>query len=196
MSGIKMKYVFCALVALAVIGFTGCILTPTEEPPKDKPVAVYRDLKNKEDVPYNLVQCYKEHNIDRYMELLHDQYEWHNQDLDVQGGMKEFNTRDEEITTHQKFFRAAEHGYTEDPTLNIDRLDLTIEDAPWTQITEFEGNPCEDCWTTTRIYFITVEFAGGSMVLSANDLVTLTVMGVSKDGTTYYRLRRADDIKQ
>ena len=195
MSGIKMKYVFCVLIAFAVIGFAGCILTPTEVPPKDKPVPVYRDLKNKDDVPYNFVQCYKEHNLNRYMELLHDQYEWHNQDLDVQGGMKEFNTRDEEITTHRNLFLAAEHQYP-DPLKNIDKLDLAIQNAPWIQITEFEGNPCEDCWQTTREYFITVEFAGGTSILMGNDLVTLTVVGVPKDGTTYYRLRRADDIKQ
>jgi hypothetical protein len=198
MSRTKMKYVFYSLMAIALIGFAGCILSPTEEPPKDKPVVVYKDLKDKEDVPYNLVQCYNAHNIDRYMELLHEQYEWHNQDWDVQNnpGMKEFNTRDEEITTHRNFFKAAALQYTEDPTKNIDKLELVIADAPWVQITEFEGDPCADCWTTTRIYTITVEFVGGASTLVGNDLVQLTVMGVPKDGTTYYRLRRADDIKQ
>ena len=38
--------------------------------------------------------------------------------------------------------------------------------------------------------------AGGTSTWAGNDLVTLTVVGVPKGGTTYYRLRRADDIKQ
>jgi len=195
MAGTKTKRVFSLLIAIAVIGSAGCILSPDEDVPPDDPVVVYKDLKNKEDVPYNLVQCYKEHNLNRYMELLHEQYTWHNQELDVlNNGLKEFNTRDEEITTHEKFFRAAKHQYTEDPLKNIDRLDLVIEDAGWTQIYTFEEAPCEDCWETTRIYTITVEFQGGQSILVGNDLLRLTVVGVEKDGTTYYKLRRADDL--
>ena len=197
MSAIKMKYVLYVLMVFSMVGVAGCILTPEVVPPEEKPKPTYKDLTHVEDVVTNLVQCYKEHNINRYKELLHDQYEWHNQDLDVQSGAveKEFNTRDEEIATHTKFFQAAEHQYP-DPLKNIDRLELNIADAPWIQIIEFENEPCEDCWTTTRIYDITVEFAGGASTLMGNDLVLLTVVPIKKNETTYYRLRRADDIKK
>jgi len=195
MSAIKLKYVCYVLMVFSMVGVAGCILTPEVVPPEEKPKPTYKDLTHVEDVVTNLVQCYKEHNINRYKELLHDQYEWHNQDLDVQGGMDEFNTRDEEITTHTKFFQAAEHQYPV-PSMNIDRLELNIAYAPWIQIVEFEGEPCADCWETQRLYDITVEFAGGTSTLMGNDNVKLTVVPIQKDGTTYYRLRRADDMKK
>ncbi len=195
MRGLKMKHAFALFVVLTAIGFVGCILSPTEEPPKPHPSTNYKDLTNKEDVVTNLVQSYKDHNIDRFTELLHPDYLWYNQDADVANGAKEFNTRDEDIAMTHNLFLAADH-HNPNPDKQVDRLDLSITSAPWTQITELEGNPCEDCWQSTREYYITVELTGGTTTLIGNDLVNLTVVPITKDGTKHYYLRRADDRKK
>ena len=196
MRGFKMKHAFVLLVVLTAIGFVGCILSPTEEAPKTHPPSNYGNLTNKEDVVTNLVQSYKDHNIDRFTELLHPDYLWYNQNADVLAGAKEFNTRDEDIQMNHGLFLAVNHDASVPSDKWVDRLDLSITSAPWKQDSTLEGSPCEDCWETTREYYITVELTGGTKTLIGNDLVTLYVVPTTKDGTKYYHLRRAGDIKK
>ena len=196
MSGLKMKHVFVLFMVLAVVGFVGCILNPDVVAPKPHPISNYKDLTHKEDVVANLVQSYKDHNIEPLKELLHLEYIWYNQAADVQNGAPEFNTRDQDIAMNTRMFLAVNHDSSVDPAKWVDRLDLSITSAPWTQITVLEGNPCEDCWQSTREYYITLEFAGGTTTLLGNDLVTFTVVPVTKDGIKHYYLRRADDLKK
>ena len=63
MFGNRMKYAFLVLAVFALIGYSGCILSPDEEAPVTPPAATYKSLTDKENIIYNLVQCYKEHNI-------------------------------------------------------------------------------------------------------------------------------------
>ena len=64
MLGNRMKYAFLAFAVFALIGYSGCILSPDEELPAAQPKPTYKALTDKENIIYNLVQCYKEHNID------------------------------------------------------------------------------------------------------------------------------------
>ena len=193
----KMKHVFVLLMVLAAVGFVGCILSPTEEVPQKPPSSNYKDLTNKEDIVTNLVQSYKDHNIDRYTELLHTEYLWYNQKADVAKGAPQFNTRDEDIAMTHNLFLAADHK-SADPDKQVDRLDLSIQSDPtgdtWTHADTLNGSPCADCWQTTRDYYITVEMTGGTTTYIGNDLVTLYAVPVTKDGIKHYYLGRADDI--
>jgi len=195
-----MKHAFVLLVVLTAIGFVGCILSPTEEAPKEHPVSTYKDLTNKEDVVTNLVQSYKDHNIDRYTELLHPLYLWYNQNADVLNGAPPFYTRDEDIEMTRRMFLAVNHDASIASDKWVDRLDLSIASDPtgttWTHADTLEGSPCVDCWQSTRDYYITVELTGGTKTLIGTDLVTLYVVPITKDGIKHYYLRRADDIKK
>jgi hypothetical protein len=190
---------FALFAVLAALGFVGCILSPSVEPPPPHHTSSYKDLTHKEDVVWNLVQCYKDRNIDRFKELLHLEYLWYNQNADVQNGAPEFNSRDQDIEMTDKLFKAA-NNQSPDPDLVVDRLDLSIASDPtgenWTAVDTLEGNPCEDCWQTLREYYITVEMNGGTKTLIGNDLVRMFVVPVTKDGIKHYYLRRAEDIKK
>jgi hypothetical protein len=195
MLGSKMKYAVLFLAALAAIGYSGCILSPTEEPP-DKPKPVWKDLTQKEDVITNMLQAYASHDIAHYEELLHADYLWYNQVADVQGGAEEYWQRDEEVRKTGNMFLAADQRY-EDPQKWIDRLELTIvTPGSWEQVPEFNGNPCDNCWQTMREYTIRLEMNGGTTTITGNDNVQFTVVGVQKSGKTIYLLGRADDIKK
>jgi hypothetical protein len=194
MFGNKTKYAILLFMVLALIGYSGCILTPKEEPPI-KPETIWKDLTHKEDVIDNLLLCYQAHDISHYEELLHAQYLWYNQSTDVQNGYEEYYQRDEEIKRTGGLFLAADRRYP-DPMKYVDRLELTITSGSWQQIAEFNGNPCDDCWETTREYTITVEMNSGTTTLQGNDNVKFTIVGVPQGAKTYYRLGRADDIKK
>ncbi|HVO76500.1 MAG TPA: hypothetical protein VMT60_00810, partial [Candidatus Bathyarchaeia archaeon] len=117
------------------------------------------------------------------------------QSADVANGAPEFNTRDQDIALTNGLFLAADHR-SPDPNKQVDRLDVSLAFAPWTQITELEGSPCEDCWQSTREYYITVELTGGTTTYIGNDLVTMTVVPITKSGVKHYYLRRMDDTKK
>lgn len=196
MLGGKMKYAILFLMMAAVIGFGGCILSPTEELP-DKPKPIWKDLTQKEDVIDNLVLSYKAHDIAHYEELLHADYLWYNQTTDVQ--LDPYWARDEEVTKVGKMFLAAESRHP-DPTKWLDRLDLWIAtDATgdsWEQADSVNGAPCDNCWQTMREYSIQLVMAEGDLTINGNDNVQFTVKGVEKGGKTIYLLLRADDIKK
>jgi hypothetical protein len=183
-------------MVLAAVGFAGCILSPTEEVPKKPSSSTYSDLTDKDGVVQNLLQSYKDHNIDRYNQLLHTAYLWYNQNADVLKGAPEFNTRDQDIAMTHNLFLAADHSSSIDPSKQVDRLDLSLATGSWMPVDSLEGQPCQDCWQTTREYYITVEMTGGTTTYIGNDLVTLYVVPVTKEGVKHYYLRRADDIKK
>jgi hypothetical protein len=193
MHGNKIKFAFMTLAVFALVGYSGCILSPDEEVPQKPPVATYKSLTDKENIIYNLMQCYKEHNKDRFIELLHEDYVWYNQ----VGSSVEYLTRTQDIDQTNKMFDAAEGNYP-NPDLWIDKLELSIvqQGMYWTPISDIEGVPCNDCWETTRDYYITAVVNGGNLTYIGNDLIKFIAIGVDKNGQRIYQLRRADDMKR
>lgn len=179
------------------IGLAGCILNPKDDQvPPAKPKYVYLDLTRKDDPIKNLVTAYQEHNIAPIEKLLHEQYLWYNQPYDVShSGLDEYINKGTEVTYTENVFLAADKR-SADPTKYIDRLELTIEDGSWQQVSEFLGNPCDDCWQTTREYFIRVVIDGGENTLYGNDLVQFTVVPVMEGGKKLYKIGRADDVQK
>jgi hypothetical protein len=181
-----------ALAAMVLV-VLGCSDNSTE-PKVTKPR--YPEATTKDIVIENLLKSYKDHNITQFEKLLHaDFYIWYNQARDVVSyGLPEFYTRDEDIAHTRNLFLAADHSSNVDSTKWVDRLALDISSGPWIQVDTLMGNPCEDCWQTTREYYIVVELKGGIMTLIGNGLVTLFVAPVTENATKLYYLRRADDI--
>jgi hypothetical protein len=193
MFGNRMKSAFLAAAVIAMFVFSGCILSPNEEvpPPQSKPT--YKALTDKENIIYNLVQCYKDRNKDRFVELLHDDYIWYNQ----VGETPEYLDRTQDITQTGKLFDAVENQPNIKPELWLELLDLWIDpQGYWLQIYDVEEVPCSDCWETTRHYTITARANGGTTTWVGDDLVKFLAMGVDRNGQRIYLLRRADDIKK
>ncbi len=190
MFGNRIRFAFLALAAFALIAYSGCILSPDEEAPTPQPKPTYKPLTEKENLIYNLVMCYQEHNINRYEELLHHpDYIWEDQadvayllpdDVRMTGGM----------------FLAAE-GNHPNPDLKIDKLTLWIDQTStneWYAVTDIGGVACEDCWETTRQYQITAVMNGGDKTLLGNELIKFVAIGVMQNGTKIYQFLRAEDI--
>lgn len=176
-----------------LVGLAGCILNPKDDQvPPSKPKYVYLDLTHKDDPIKNLVTAYQEHNSAPIEKLLHSLYIWRNQDWDVANNhLPESYSRTEEIAATTNIFLAADK--RSEPTKYIDKLELTIEDGSWQQVSEFQGQPCDDCWETTREYFITVVMEGGNTTLYGNDLVVFTIVPVMEGQKKLYKIGRADD---
>jgi hypothetical protein len=185
MFGNRMKSAFLGIAALAMIVYSGCILSPDEEVPQPQPKPTYKSLTDKENIIYNLMQCYKEHNVTRYEELLDAGFYWHDQD----GTAKDRAT---DISQTGKMFEAAEHTYP-DPKWWLDRLELTIYNNPWTQVQEVDGEACADCWETTRNYYITAVISGGATTYIGDAQATFIAVGLDEGGQRIYRLRHIYD---
>lgn len=191
MLGNRIRFVFLALAAFALIAFSGCILSPDEEAPTPQPKPTYKPLTEKENLIYNLVMCYQEHNITRYEELLHPDFIWYNQF----GSTPEYNERTDDVRLTRGLFQAAE-GTHPNQALKVDKLTLQIDQTvpQWYSVADIGGVPCEDCWETTRRYMITAVMDGGDKTLLGNDDIKFIAIGVMQSGTKIYQLLRADDI--
>jgi hypothetical protein len=194
MFGNRIKYAFLSLAVFALIGYSGCILSPDEEPPPPKPDPTYKSLTDKENIIWNLQQCYKDRNKTRFDELLHPDYVWYNQ----VGETPEYLNRAQDVAQTGKLFDAADNQPNIDSKWWLEALDLWIDQKAvyWTQIYEIEGVACDDCWETQRAYSITARLNGGTTTWVGNDDVKFLAKGVMKNGEKIYQLRRADDVKR
>lgn len=181
-----------AAAALACLLFVGACsdsdpVSPTTE-------VKFKELTDRENVIYNFTQSYKYCDIDEYAKLLHDDYIWNNQEEDVvMNGLDPFWDRDQDIARTGAMFSARLHSYP-DTTKWLDRLSLSLYAGPWAQVTEVGGQPCEDCWETTRAYSVELYMPYQELAYLAQDLVKFTVVAVEANGRTEYRIIRADDI--
>lgn len=194
MKSYTMRRLAAFTVAATVLLVLGCSDNSTE-PKITKPR--YPEATTKDIVISNFLLSYKDHNIAEFEKLLHADYVWYNEAMDVLGhGLPASYTRDQDIAHTRNLFLAANHDSSVATNRWVDRLDLSIASAPWKQDSTLEGSPCEDCWETTREYYLVVELSGGALTYIANDLVTLYVVPITENGTKLYYLRRADDIKK
>lgn len=185
----------CALAAALAAAslLSGCIFGPEDKGETPPRVPEYRSLTDKENVVHNLLESYEWCNIERYEELLHADYVWHNRADDVIEGKvpTAFYTRDQDIASTGNLFKAR-LGTHPDSMVVVKRLKLKILSAPWQDVAELGGVPCGDCWETTRPYEIMVETP--AMTIVATGLVRLVVVPVADGTAKLYKLRRADDL--
>jgi hypothetical protein len=178
------------LAALALI-LAGCSETSTK-PEAQKPR--YPEATTQEIVIQNLVLSYKDRDIGQFCKLLHEDYVWFNQPYDVTShGLPASYTRAQDSLHTGNMFLAAKKLH---PTqsLWLDRLELDITAGSWQQIAEFNGEPCSDCWETTREYALELVFTQTGTGMLSNDQVKFTIVGVNVDGQNVYRIIRCDDI--
>lgn len=195
------KYMKILLIAafLTSLLYVGCILDPKPDknPPNIGPTKDFKPLTEKENVVYNLVLSYERKDITHYEELLHDDYVWYNQQRDVELGKEEKYLKDEDVRIVANIFNAA-NGQPKPGQKPIDKLSLTIPvyddpDRYWTSYTDsIGGEPCEDCWQTTREYDMEVNI--GDKTLLAHDNIMFIIVPVHEEGVKKYKILFAYDL--
>jgi hypothetical protein len=187
MKSLTLRRVAALALAAAALFILGCSDTSTE-PKVTKPR--YPEATTKDIVISNLLLSFKDRNIEQFEKLLHQDYMWFNQ---ASAAPPEHYTRDEDIAITGNMFLAARHTHP-NSTLWLDKLELKLYGGGWTLVTDFNSEPCEDCWETTREYSVILITTGGATTYIANDLVKFTVVPVLVDGTKVYRIIRCDDL--
>jgi hypothetical protein len=136
------------LLIAAVVLTPSCIFKPETKDVVDPPDPVeWPDMTDRDDVIETVVLAYKNPKLgesnSRYNGLLHTQYFFKLHDTDVEPGESQIMTRATDIASTEWLFDV--HSM----------LELTItETGTWYEYSEIEGEPCEDCYETTRQYFV------------------------------------------
>jgi hypothetical protein len=184
------------IFAAAALFILGCSDNSVQTPRDDhfETYRNYKSLAERENLIYNLMLCYREHNLPRYEELLHPDFIWYNQHQDVSGGLPEFYTKSEDSLITRNMFLAAENIYS-DPKLWIDKLELQIaQPGTWTPVAEINGTPRTDCWETTRDYYLVLVMTGGDVTYIANDKARFVVVPVDLNGNKIYKIIQCEDL--
>ena len=112
-----------------------------------------------------VLECYGEFTdpdaVSKYAGLLHPGYRWYFQPKDVQPGKRPYLDREEDIAVTAKIFASA----------SILLLDISL--GVWYPLCDYEGLPCERCFTTTRKYMIIAQFGEGGRIHRGNDVVVI-----------------------
>jgi hypothetical protein len=180
------------LILLLILSVgASCIFDPKEnaDPPPAKKVE-WPDMTNREDPITALVLCYENPTLSTsmtvYNGLLHSGYYFVLQLEDVPAGQDQRMTRSEDILSTERIF--------ENQTL----LELEITPASWTQVDNFEGQPCENCWSTERDYLIRAQFELEGTIyesLPGQSMVQIVVVPDESDSSKYV-IRAIFDIKK
>ncbi len=138
------------LLALALAFSVSCN-DPESPIDDDDPGIEWPGMTEKDDVVKTVVLAYtypKEgESVSRYNAALHSLFFFHLQPEDVDPGDPPFLTRAIDVSTTERMFEAES------------LLELIIaETGTWNPYNEIEGEPCVDCWESTREYRIRAQF--------------------------------------
>lgn len=112
-----------------------------------------------------VLECYEDFDdpdaISKYAGVLHPDYRWYFQPKDVLPGERPYLEREEDIAVTGKIFASA--------TI----LMLDISPGVWYVLCDYEGMPCEGCFTTTRNYLLVAQFGEGGRIHRGEDVVVI-----------------------
>jgi hypothetical protein len=197
------RYAWIALLSTALLA-SGCSIFDNDDNgsnTNEQQTAEFEPLTSPENLIYNLALSYSELNIEEYAKLLlreedgdyGREYRWHFQAEDVAVIGEEYWDRQADIEATNNLFKAAS-GTPLDPSHPvIDHLELEIvTSVPWSPIDSLWDEPCEDCWTTSHDYKITLGIADD--YIRGIGLVELYVVPVQVGDVTEYRIALALDM--
>ncbi len=179
----------------------GCILSPEEEiRPNPNPPPDYKDLTIPENLIHNLVVSYQNLNDVKYGELLlktddgsyEEEYFFKFQIDDVVTGGEEYLDRKTDLTRTGNLFLAAKGTPAKPEHPIIDKYGLNIDPGTWQGVDSLWGEPCEDCWYTSRGYYIFIEYGGDRIY--GDDQVEFYVVPIQEGDVTTYRIAIANDV--
>jgi hypothetical protein len=141
--------VSCASVGLAQGQISGQESTSRAD-------SLYGDLSQKEDCILNYERACSERNIDRYAGLFNVHCEFISMmgkpdfDADIfSGQMLRKADLQGDLESTRRFFAA------------VAGLRFEIEAGTWMRLDSLSGDPCPDCWKTTRAYSLSATFGEG-----------------------------------
>lgn len=139
----------------------------------------YGDLTDKEDCIRNYVLSYRDRNLTRLAEVLHEDYV--------------FCGSDAKGESPRKFELDQNKGIFEQLTI----FGLDIRPGEWKPVSECRGKGCEGCWETTRGYLLVYsnpEKPATACVATSHFRVV--VAPVTADGLTRYKIRAIEDVQE
>ena len=177
------------LLVSALIVTPACIFDPKEEVTPPPVVDVeWPDMTQKDDVVKTVQLAYdypKEgESLSRYNALLHSKYFFGLDPGDVGVGGSPILTRAEEIYTTERIFELES------------LLDLNIaETGTWNSYPEIDGEPCVDCWESTREYRIRAQFGDEDTTYQspAGRASVIIIIAPDEDDDTKWVLRAMYD---
>jgi hypothetical protein len=152
------------IIPAILIALTGC--SPVDRPvgPEGTMTAVEARIDPEQCIEA-ILEAYGDYDnpdaVSKYAGALHPDYRFHFQPKDVAPGKRPFLDREEDISVTGRIFA------------NATLLFLDISDGAWYELCDYEGLPCEGCWTTTRKYYIAAQFGSGGKVHRGSDLVII-----------------------
>jgi len=178
------------LLVSALILSPACIFDPKEKlDPPPVPVVEWPDMTQRDDVVETILIAYeypKEgESVSRYNALLHSQYFFGLDPTDVGVGDPPIFTRAEEIRTTERIFELES------------LLELTVaETGTWNPYNEIEGEPCENCWESTREYRIRAQFGDEDITYQspAGRASVIIIVAPDEDDATKWVIRAMYDI--
>ncbi len=179
------------LLITVLLAPQSCIFDPKENP-DDRPgdPIVWPDMTERDDVIKMVILCYKNPKeaeaVSRYNALLESGYFFKFAEGDVEPGDPTIMERVVDIRSTEGIF---EHE-------SMLELTITPEVGSWYEYPELAGEPCENCHSTERQYFIRAQFGDeGTTYQSPVGRAYLTVV-VSPDETdaTKWVLRAIFDL--
>ena len=171
------------LLITAMILSPSCIFDPKQDPEiKIEDPIVWPDMTVKDDAIRVIVLAYSNPKLGeseaRYNSVLHSLYFFRLHSDDVAVGESQIMTRNEDLASTEWIFA------------NQTMLELTVspETGSWDTYPEIEGEPCENCWTTTRSYFIRAQFEDEGTIFQSppeRAFVTIIVAPDENDATKW-----------
>lgn len=188
------KLAVLLLVAFVALGLNSCILDPKEDPPPPDQGSTYKDLTERDHVLYNLKQAYDDRNIDRYDELLDEDFVFFFSNTDVQNGTVEYLqwARAAEVNATRNLFDPSFTKPDLQPASSI-RLTLTYAEGEdkWVEVTPPDpvAYPDEVWYEKIVRYSLTVK--SGVIDFVGNDIQASFTVRLATDqssGREYYRI--------
>jgi hypothetical protein len=141
------------LLITAMLAAPSCIFDPKEDPviPVKDPV-VWPDMTTRDDAIKVVVLAYQNPNDSgsdsKYNALLHSQYFFKLHSSDVEPTESQIMTRVQDLLSTEWIF----------DNQTMLELSITPEIGSWDAVELVEGDPCDNCWETTRSYYIRAQF--------------------------------------
>ena len=181
------------LLIAAMLVSPSCIFDPKEnEEIKVDPPVEWPDRTSRDDVIEIVVLSYQEQNrdpdqaISKYRDVLHSQYFFRLHPDDVEPGGSQIMARLEDEASTEWIFG------------NETMLELEITDVgAWDPIAEVEGEPCENCWETTRQYYVQAQFGDETTIFQSppeRAFVTIIAAPDENDPENKWVLRAMFDL--
>ncbi len=177
--------------AFAVLTLAACEDDPTGSDLPPPPV--FKNLTQRGDVLHNLQLSYNRRNLQKYDELLDNDFTFHLSAGDVGGGIPSQWDRSVEVAVHTNLFDPTYNGTT--PACESIEFDIDFEDGvSWT---EFDSPtiPSEKWYSTTVSYHFVFEMEGDiHRINNPGSAAEFTVRNAGTEDAPQWRLVEVSDL--